>query len=349
LAAELAASTNGRTAMNLIAQLDDHCLQHDVDKQLPGEYRTGPFGVFEVKSTKSSPSEQVTTEIRAGATTSLMPTMNESRDTSCHHAQNEDGGPESTSPEDIPSNESSAEEIEILPQDDIFSVLDNFDTSLMRLSPQRDFWQFEDQFMQDLSMPMDLFGGDFTGLDFFDSLPNESTTEGAAGAFGQASALHTVDADTPKSRSHTDWAHLLIEAPSLLRCYESADTTSELAKQSFWRTFVLPSAVRTFGELSVFGKASDVASSTFYSTLANSAFAMEGSGAPIINNSHWRETSKSAEDAAHYYLQRALSSADPQPDDQELLSATLSLCLVSVSLLSEQLWTFNTDQVPALP
>jgi hypothetical protein len=341
--------------MNLIAQLDDHCLQHDVDKQLSGEYRTGPFGVFEVQSTKSNTSERLATEKMTGATVSSTSVGDEPRDTSRHHAQIAgvvDSESATSPPQNVPSvpsNESSVEEIENIPQDDMFGVMDNFDTSLMRLSPQRDFWQFEDAFMHDLSMPMDFFGGDFTGLDFFDNLPNAFTAGGAAEAFGQANALHVVDADIPKFRTHADWAHLLTEAPSLLRCYDSADSASDLAKQSFWRTFVLPSAVQTFGELLVFGKASDVASSIFYSTLANSAFAMQGPDAPLTNNSHWRETGKSAEDAAQHYLQCALASDDPRPNGQELLSATLSLCLVSVSLRSEQPWKSGTDQFLAIP
>jgi len=351
LAAELAASTNGRTAMNLIAQLDDHCLQHDVGKHLSSEYWTGPFGVFEIQGRRSSSRspERLATETTTGTADSLESITKRPRGTHHHARTAEVVAPESTTspPLDVASNESPVEEIGD-PQEDMFAVLENFDSSVMRLSPQRDFWQFEDQFMQDLSIPMDLFGGDFTGLDFFDSLPNTSTAAGAAEIFSQADVLHIVDTHPPDPKSHADWAHLLTEAPLLLRCYESANDACESAKQSFWRTFVLPSAVRTFGELSIFGRASDVISSIFYSTLANSAFAMQDSDAHLTDDSHWRKIGESAEEAAHYFLQCALRSDTTQPDGQELLSANLALCLVSVSLFRQERWIFVTDQFLAI-
>ena len=336
----MSASTEGRTALNLIAQLDDYCLQHDVDKQLSRDFWTGPFGVFEIQGTKLAsrfsepPAEVETTDAAASGRS----TKDMSGGLSHHHAQTVEAvgsGPTISSPQDVASNESSVEEIENLRQDDMFSVLEDFDTRLLRLSPQLDFWQLEDQFMHDLSMPLDMIGGDFTGLNFFDNLTDAPATGGAAEASEQSSVPHRADAYISEPRSHADWSHLLMDAPSLLRCYESASNASEPAKHSFWGTFVLPSAMRTFGELSVFGKATDVSSSIFYSTLANSAFTMQGPEALLTDNSHWRETGKSAEEAAQFYLQRALQSDEPQPDGQELLSATLSMCLVSVSLINK--------------
>lgn len=341
LSAQLSASTDGRTALNLIAQLDDYCLQHDVDKQRSRDFWTGPFGVFEVQGTKlaSHPSEPAAEENTTDATPLQRSATDISGGFPQHHAQIAEAdvpGPSTPSPQDVASNESSVEEIEYFRQDDTFSALEDFDTRLMRLSPQLDFWQLEDQFMHDLSMPLDMIGGDFTGLDFFDNLTDAPVAGEAPEASGQANMPRRVDAHTTELRAHADWAHLLIDAPSLLRCYDSANNASKPAKHSFWGTFVLPSAMRTFGELSVFGKATDASSSIFYATLANSAFTMQGTEAILNDNSHWHETGKSAEDAAQYYLQSALHSNAPQPDGQELLSATLSMCLLSVSSLAEK-------------
>jgi hypothetical protein len=346
LSAQLSASTDGRTALNLIAQLDDYCLQHDVDKQLSREFWTGPFGVFGIQGTKlaSHPSEPPTEENTTDATASQESTADVSRGPSHHLAQTAEAvgtGPSTPSPQDVASNESSVEEIENCRQDDMFSVLEDFDTRLMRLSPQLDFWQLEDQFMHDLNMPLDMIGGDFTGLDFFDNLTDAPAAGEAAETSGQANISHPVDAHTTESRAHADWAHLLMDAPSLLRCYESANDSSNPAQHSFWGTFVLPSAMRSFGELSVFGKATDASSSIFYATLANSAFTMQGPEALLTDNAHWRETGKSAEEAAQFYLQCALRSDAPQPDGQELLLAILSMCLVSVSLFTKQPWGIN--------
>ena len=87
--------------------------------------------------------------------------------------------------------------------------------------------------------------------------------------------------------------------------------------------------MRTFAELTVFGQAADLPSSIFYSTIANSAFAMQRSDSVLLDDSHWYTIGRSAEDAARRCLQNALQS--PQPDCRELLTATLSLALVSVS------------------
>ena len=341
LSAQLSASTDGRTALNLIAQLDDYCLQHDVDKQRSRDFWTGPFGVFKIQGTKlaSNPSEPPAEENTTGVTPLQRSTTDISGRSTKHHAQTakaDDSGPSATSPQDVASNESSVEEIEYFRQDDMFSAMEDFDTRLMRLSPQLDFWQLEDQFMHDLNMPLDMIGGDFTGLDFFDNLTDTSAAGESTEASGQADITHLLDAQTTESRAHADWTCLLMDAPSLLRCYESADGASKSAKHSFWGTFVLPSAMRTFGELSVFGKATDASSSIFYATLANSAFAMQDPEGLLTDSSHWRETGKSAEEAAQFYLQSALNSNIPQPDGQELLSATLSMCLVSVSSHAEQ-------------
>ena len=340
LSAQLSASTDGRTALNLIAQLDDYCLQHDADKQPSRDFWTGPFGVFEIQGTKlaSHPSEPPADENTTDPAASQRPATNTSGGPPHHHAQTTETigpGPSTSSPQDVASNESSVEEIENFRQDDMFSVLEDFDTRLMRLSPQHDFWQLEDQFMHDLSMPLDMIGGDFTGLDFFDNLTDAAAAGSAADATDQPNNHERGDAHTPETRAHADWSHLLIDAPSLLRCYESTSDASKPAKHSFWDTFVLPSVMRTYGELTVFGKATDASSSIFYSALANSAFTMQGSEALLTDNSHWRETGKSAQEAAQFCLQSALHSDTLQSDGQELLSATLSMCLVSVSSFTQ--------------
>ena len=68
---------------------------------------------------------------------------------------------------------------------------------------------------------------------------------------------------------------------------------------------------------------------------------MQAPEAQLTNNSHWREIGKSAEEAAQIYMQGALQSNTTQPDGQEILSATLSMCLVSVSFLVEQPYVNN--------
>lgn len=324
--------------MNLIAQLDDYCLQHDADRQLPGEFQTGPFGVFEVQGASSAahPSERSVTEGTTAATASETSSAAESL-----AALSKDANvvgviePDSTVAlfHNVPSDESSAEEIEINRQDDMFSAWGNLDTTPVRLSPQRDVWQLGDPFGHDFSIPMYMPGGDLMGLDFYDNMLDTSFGGRAAELFDQANVIFSLNLPAPQARSHADWAHLLTEAPQLLRYYQSASDAPEQAKQSFWKAFILPSAMRTFGEMSVFGKATDASSSIFYSTLANSAFAMQNPDAMDAHSSHWHTVGKSAEEAAQYYLQSALRCEESQLDGQELLSATLSMCLVSVSLL----------------
>ena len=180
---------------NLIAQLDDYCLQDDVDKQLSREFWTGPFGVFEIQGTKlaSRSSEPPAEEETTDAAASGRSTTDMSGGHPHHHAQTAEvggPGPTTSSPQDVASNESSIEEIENLRQDDMFSVLEDFDVRLLRLSPQLDFWQLEDQLMHDLSMPLDMIDGDFTGLDFFDNLTDAPAAGGAAEASDQANIPH---------------------------------------------------------------------------------------------------------------------------------------------------------------
>ena len=131
--------------------------------------------------------------------------------------------------------------------------------------------------------------------------------------------------------------HLLAEAPALLRYYQTGNDAHASAKQSFWKSFVLPSAMRTFAELSVFGEATDVSSSVFYSALANSAFATQSSDPTSQEDAQWNAIGKNAADTAQHHLQNALRSESSRAESGQLLSATLSLALVYVSPFSEHL------------
>lgn len=322
--------------MNLIAQLDDYCLQHDDDWKLPSDYRTGPFGVFEAKRTKTSTriSHQSTTEsLPSGdSADSVVNVLDITGDDDTDPFEIVDSQPVISIPQDPPSNESSVEEIEHIRQPDLFGNAGDVDLNIVQAMPQNDFWQMDDpfSFMGDFGLTLDMPGGDIMDMDPFGSGPSGYPLDSFAGLF-DINGGAVPDSSKPPYKTHDDWAHLLVEAPSLLRTYQKGSDTSEPAKQSFWKSFVLPSAMRTFADLSVFGKASDVSSSVFYSTLANSAFAMQRSEPLPSDDSLWLSVGKSAEEAAQYYFQSAMRSEAPEADCQELLSATLSIALVSVS------------------
>jgi hypothetical protein len=320
LAAELLASTKGRSAAKLIAGIDDYCVQND-SQRLPDDYHDGPFGVFDTRHACSSTviPERSNGEDEAVQISPQSPARVELTASTDFEAfdRTVDLDTLISSLEDAPSNES-VEEIQVIHHGD--SALQ---TALVQSLPEHGFWQIDDSFTftDDLHMPM--LGSDFMGLD---------STLFAFTADGSTGQLNSV-AVAPKSpTTHpitADWSHLLAEAPLLLRYYQGEDHASRPAKQSFWRSFVLPSAMRTFAELTVFGQASDLSSSIFYSTIANSAFAMQRSDSVLPDDSHWYNLGTTAEDAARRCLQNALQS--PQPDCRELLTATLSLALVSVS------------------
>jgi len=312
LAAELLASTQGRPA-NLIARLDDYCVQYD-GQNLPDGYQDGPFGVFETRHAGFS---TATDEDAAAASSSqncdtLEPTASADIDTIERTAELD---ALVSPPEGPPSNESVEEIVNVHQRDD------SLNTAIVQSSSEHDFWHMDDpfSFMDDFNMPTGLLTGDDMGFDVFDST-SPLNTDGFPGLVDNVGAARNSPTPPPPGA----YAHLLAEAPLLLRYYQHEVNSSRPAKQSFWRSFVLPSAMHTFAALTVFGQASDLSSSAFYSILANSAFAMQRSDDP-----HWHMVGKAAEDAARRYLQKALQS--PQPDCKELLTATLSLGLVSVS------------------
>jgi hypothetical protein len=330
--------------MNLIAQLDDYCQKHDGERQLPSDYRTEPFGVFETKRSKvaagylSNPSTtagviSIDPPQRSGSIAQApdagTPDVADQQDTDPF--ADVETEPLISIPEDPPSNESSIEEMKYIRHHHMFNDTDDRDEDMVHAVPQQVLWQFDDlfSFLGDFGLPLEIPGGQFTSLDLFDVGPSTIGQDGFAGLFDNIDQAPKHQAPIPKT--HSDWDHLMSEAPALLRCYQTGSEASEPAKQTFWKSFVLPLAMRTFAELSVFGKASDVSSSVFYSTLANSAFAMQRSDPLPPNDSHWYEIGKNAEEAGQYFLQCALRSEADQTDCQELLSATLSLALVSVS------------------
>jgi hypothetical protein len=326
LAAELLASTKGRSAAKLIAGIDDYCVQND-SQRLPDDYHDGPFGVFDTRHACSSTvtPERSNGEDEAVQISPQSPARVELTASTDFEAfdRTVDLDTLISSLEDAPSNDF-VEEIQVIHQGDL-----SLETALVRSSPERDFWQMDDvfSFTDRLNTPFGMLDDDFMGLD---------STLFAFTADGSTGQLNSV-AVAPKSPTPhpitADWSHLLAEAPLLLRYYQGEDHASRPAKQSFWRSFVLPSAMRTFAELTVFGQASDLSSSIFYSTIANSAFAMQRSDSVLPDDSHWYNLGTTAEDAARGCLQNALQS--PQPDCRELLTATLSLALVSVSRSAE--------------
>lgn len=305
----------------MIARLDDHCLQHD-GQRLPDGYQDGPFGVFETRHAHSltstverSAGEDEANSISSQGSATVGPTTFTNLDN-----QTADLDALISSLEDPPSNES-LEEIAIVHQGD-----NAVETAVLTAqgSSEHDFWDMDNpfSFMDGLNTPLELPTGEFTGMDVFDSTSLIFSTDGFTGLLDNIGGARQSLTPPPGA-----YAHLLAEAPQLLRYYQHESNFSRPTKQSFWRSFVLPSAMHTFAALTVFGQASDLSSSVFYSILANSAFAMSNSVQP--DDPHWHTIGKTAEDAARQYLQKALQS--PQPDCKELLTATLSLGLVSVS------------------
>jgi hypothetical protein len=321
-AAELLASTKGRPATNLIARIDDYCFQND-HQRLPDDYHDGPFGVFDARQASSS---TVTAEGSTGedeaiaifSPGSAAPNNVEATDRTV------DFDALISSLEDPHSNEfvEEIEEIEEIRND--YQGDSPLVTALVPGSSEHDFWHMEDSlsFMDHLNSPPGMLGGDFMGFE------NMSFAFPTSGFTAQLNSMAVAPRSPTPPPTNADWSHLLTEAPVLLRYYQNKGSASGLAKQSFWRSFVLPSAMRTFAELTVFGQASDLSSSIFYSTIANSAFAMQRSDSVLPDDSHWYAIGQTAENAARHGLQNALQS--PQPDCRELLTATLSLALVSV-------------------
>lgn len=324
--------------MNLISQLDDYCQQLESDRNLPGDFRTGPFGVFEAKSSYSASSVAGTTaaDIAKDTSDTVDPIALDADATMAGAIAEFDqdtfassgAGPVISIPEDPPSNDSSVEEIENISQQNLLGHDVGFNDDTGRVMPYHELWQLDDPFtfMGDFGISLDT--ADFMLLDSFDAATSAWNIDGHAGIPGPTEPPSKPH--TPVVREKSDWSHLLTDAPSLLRCYQVDDAASEPAKQSFWKSFILPSAMRTFAELSVFGTASDVSSSVFYSTLANSAFALQRSDGQSVDESHWYTVGKSAEEAALYFLQSALRPSADASDCQDLLSAILSVALNSV-------------------
>ena len=351
LATELLASTKGCSAANLIARVDDYCVHHN-DQRLTDGYQAGPFGVFGTRHTSSStatlsgnkytgtdfddPGSILARLICPPGVTLERSTCED--DAVAIPSQNSATGASATlagldtvdrtvdwdalaSPLDDPPSNESVEEVEDVRHGD-----SPLETALVQSSSEHDFWQMNDPFssMNDLNMPLELPTGDVMRMDILDSTSFTFDTEGFTGLLDNIGAARK--SPTPPSATY---ASILADAPLLLRYYQNESDVSRPAKQSFWRSFVLPSAMHTFAELTVFGQATDLSSSVFYSTIANSAFAMQHSDSVHSGTSHWHTIGSNAEGAARQYLQKALQL--PQPDCKQLLTATLSLGLVSVS------------------
>lgn len=193
--------------MNLIAQLDDYCLQHSGDRTLPNEYRTGPFGVFEAKRAKPSTrtakqtvvehapaADSVNTSIAVEATIDV-------EDVTASFEIN-DSEPLISIPLDPPSNDSSVEEIEHVREHDIFGDADGgMSSSVIQAMPQHDFWQMDGpfSFMGDFGFAMDMPGIDFLNFDHFGPGSTGPAMDGLTGLFESTDAVVETPAPLPKS------------------------------------------------------------------------------------------------------------------------------------------------------
>lgn len=174
--------------MNLIAQLEDHCLRFDLDRQLPKDFQTGPFGVFEAKKNVfSSHSLEQSAKGKVAAESPAEETIGNDS----HVVVNSDAGMTGSVdldsimaiPQGPPSNESSVEEIACRSDDDMYGVPHGSGPGAMCPMPCNDFWQVGDLFTSGAKMPMDILDSDFTNLDFLAEVPSLSDMDDFAGLY----------------------------------------------------------------------------------------------------------------------------------------------------------------------
>ena len=328
--------------MNLIAELDDYCQQLESNQSLSCDYRAGPFGVFEATGgtameteapTGTFPESRRSQDSRTGAiaATGLEPTaLNEAESLLAD-------GPDYMipPPHDHPSD-SSVEEIEHSISRDQACGHASFDSNELQLQLPNEFFRIDEPTIStlDWDLPLDFSNENFARLDFSDLLRPVLPIENPS--VPDASDVDPLKPSSSARKTHSHWSHLLTKAPSLLRRCQTGGVESDPVKQSFWKSFALPSAMRTFADLSVFDTASDISLSTFYSTLANGAFQMQREEDKNADGSHWLTVASDAEEAAQYFL-RSDCSSDTEPlDYQGHLTAQLSLSLASVSIVCRQ-------------
>ncbi|OTA28548.1 hypothetical protein BTJ68_09727 [Hortaea werneckii EXF-2000] len=332
----LTASTQGRTAMNLIAELDDYCQQLESNQSLSCDYRAGPFGVFEAAGgivmeteapTGTFPESRAIQDSGAQefAATGLEPTALNGADSLLADVPDCGIPP----PHDHPSD-SSVEEIEHgISRNQAWGHA-SFDSNELQLQLQNEFCRIDEPTIStfDWDLPLDFPNENFGRLDFSDLLRPVLPTENPGAP--DTSDIDPLTSSSSARKTHSHWSHLLTKAPSLLRRCQTGGVESDPVKQSFWKSFALPSALRTFADLSVFDTASDISLSIFYSTLANGAFQMQREEDKNAGGSNWLTVASDAEEAAQYFL-RSNCSSDAEPlDYQGHLTAQLSLSLASL-------------------
>ncbi|KAI7555049.1 hypothetical protein KC331_g111 [Hortaea werneckii] len=332
----LAASTQGRTAMNLIAQLDDYCQQRESDQSLSCDSRAGPFGVFEAISgtvmeteapTGTSPKRRATQDSRVQANPATGPEPTALNETGSSLADVPDYM--ILPPHDHPSD-SSVEDIEHDISTSRACGHASFDSNELQLQIQNEFCRIDEPTLStlDWDLPVDFSNEGFSRLDFSDLLRSASPIENTTAPYANGS--DTLTSLSTARKTHSNWSHLLKEAPALLRRCRTGSVESDPVKQSFWKSFALPSAMRTFADLSVFDTASDISLSIFYSTLANGAFQMQREEGENTDGSNWLTVASDAEEAAQYFL-KSNSDFDTESLDYEgHLTAQLSLGLASL-------------------
>lgn len=333
LAAELCASTQGRTATTLLARLDEHCQQYENGQALSSEYQNGPFGVFEGRSNclkgtetghpvDAAPNSQIDGNV-AHPAPDLELGANPMTDFFAD---------ESLATHDPASNGSSVEQIEPVRHNDWIDHNTALDAEMAYTLPHGAPWELGDPFSStgDFDMLLDMSNQDWGTMCLLDDIARPAGSTADLGSSGSPSR-EAIPSAQQRQIDGLDRSRLLNEAPALLRCYQTGKKGSTPIKHSFWNSFVLPSAMRTFAELSVFGEASDASLAMFYSALANGAHMMRRSEQEHSSMSRWQLTAESAQEAAHSSLQSAIQSSPGQSVKQELLVANLALSIISVS------------------
>ncbi|KAK2003319.1 hypothetical protein LX36DRAFT_146589 [Colletotrichum falcatum] len=126
-------------------------------------------------------------------------------------------------------------------------------------------------------------------------------------------------------------------AASLLRYYKSTETSSSIkgVRTSPWKLFLLPCALETFAELSLWNTTSHTRHTILYTLLAKSAFHLHHSlnRGGVKQTLHWFDIGKNYQRSAQSHLKQALrteSNGPSQANYNEILMAILATAMVSV-------------------
>lgn len=310
---ELSASTNGRTAADLLSQLDEECERRE-QCESASDIEMGPFGAFR--------SRTLPVEASSIARSSSTP------DETFFLAEDE-------SVEDIPRDGNSM---------DLNSL--NFDglndyNGFDLMEATNTFGSFGN-----INGSWAPLGGEFAGFDPFAVLesPYSRPSFGNFDAFSAQDAMRIrlpspVIFDTiPRALSPNlsgDSGFQVQEAADLLRYYKEkvirVPSGSSTRRKSPWEILVMPSAMQTFAEMSVFNTASPARLATLHALLANSAFHLHASDKGGQASHRWLQAGVKAQRVAKERLKNALELDTGQGDYKEVLMAILAMVMVSVS------------------